>query len=138
MTYRLDKIPKTPYAVHLIVGSAAALSSGDAIPYVVDAGTSGHGVTVTNGVIVLPKGDWLVSFTAEADTSTIFQGNIYVDSTIDTTFPAIQSLASTANSNLDSTVIPIESHGSTTVEIRVNASVTVSGSSDCLIYGFKI
>jgi len=136
MTHNPNSATKTPYAVHLIVGSDTALSVSDAVPYSVDNGTSGHGVTVSSGVITLPKGDWVVNFTAES-TATIFGAQIYVDSIADTTFPQIVGTTSTNTSNLDSTVIPLESTGSTTVELRVDTAVTISGQSDCLIYGMR-
>jgi hypothetical protein len=136
MTHNPNSATKTPYAVHLIVGSDTALSVSDAIPYAIDNGTSGHGVTVSNGVVTLPKGDWLVSFTAESGSA--FGAQIYVDSAVNTTFPTIESITSTTTkSNLDSTVIPIESTGGTTVELRVDAAITISGESDCLVYGMR-
>ena len=115
----------------------STISSGDAIPYAVQNGTSGHGVSVSSGVITLPSGEWLISFTAELTSTTGFSADIYVNSSIDSTFPTVRALNSTGESNLDSTAIPLKSDGSTTVELRVNDDVTVSTNSDCLIYGYK-
>lgn len=136
MTHNPNGVTKTPYAVHLIVGSDTALSVSDAVPYAIDNGTSGHGITVSNGVITLPAGDWLVNFTAES-AATNFGAQIYVDSAANTTFPQIVGTNSTTISNLDSTAIPIESTGTTTVELRVDTAITISGESDCLIYGMR-
>ena len=135
MTYNV-KANKTLHAVHL-QSTESSISSGDAIPYAIQNGTSGHGVTVSSGVITLPSGEWLISFTAELTTTASFTADIYLDSSINTTFPTIRGSSSTGESNLDSTAIPIKSNGSTTVELRINSAETVSSNSDCLIYGYK-
>lgn len=115
----------------------SSLNSGDAIPYTIQNGTSGHGVTVSSGVITLPSGEWLISFTAELTTTATFTADIYLDSSINTTFPTVRGSSSASESNLDSTAIPIKSNGSTTVELRINSAETVSSNCDCLIYGYK-
>lgn len=136
MSYHLPKINKTAYAVQLQVASDSALTSGDAIPYAVGNGTTSHGITASSGVITLPKGDWVCSFTA--DSISAFEGQIYVDGTANTTFPKISNVVAEQTSNLDSTGIPIYSTGSTTVEIRVDGSITILDSSDCVIVGVKL
>tara|TARA_R100001460_G_scaffold19213_4_gene40247 strand:- start:2059 stop:2469 length:411 start_codon:yes stop_codon:yes gene_type:complete len=136
MTYN-TKNQNTLYAVHLL-SSATSLNSGDAVPYIISTSTSGHGITVSGGVITLSKGDWLISFTAESQNTAAYTADIYIDSVIDSTFPQIKNKSSTSESNLESTAIPILSDGSTTIEIRVNSAVSISENSDCLIYGFKL
>lgn len=136
MTYNVKKT-NTLYAVYLR-STESSLSSGDAVPYAIESGTSGHGVTVSSGVVTLPSGDWLISFTCECTSNTLFTADLYEDSTQNTTFPTIRGSSSTGESNLDSTAIPLFSNGSKTIELRVNNAVTVSANSDCLIYGFKI
>jgi hypothetical protein len=136
MTYNV-KQTNTLYAVYLR-SSESSISSGDAVPYAIESGTSGHGVTVSSGVITLPSGDWLISFTCECTTNATFTADIYDDNTQNTTFPTIRGSSSSGVSNLDSTAIPLRSGGNKTIELRVNDSVTVSANSDCLIYGFRI
>ena len=131
----------TLYAVHLL-SSSVTLNSGDTIPYSISTGTSGHGITVSNGVITLSKGDWLISFTVESDASASYSADIYVNGSINNTFSQISNVNSTGVSNLESTAIPVLSDGTTTIEIRVDftnvSTIDFSSNSDCMIYGFKI
>ena len=149
MSYNL-KERRTLYAVHL-QANQTTLSVGDTVPYAILNGTSGHGVTVSSGVMTLPKGEWLVHFRCESVDAKTWSANIYVDSIQNTTFPTISSRrnaslshgsASTNQTNLDTTAIPLKSTGSTTIELRIismtNSSETFSDCTDCLIYGFKI
>jgi hypothetical protein len=136
MTYNV-KQTNTLYAVYLR-STESSLSSGDAVPYAIESSTSGHGVTVSSGVITLPSGDWLISLTCECTTNANFTADIYEDSIQNTTFPTIRGSSSSGESNLDSTAIPLRSDSTKTIELRVNNAVTVSANSDCLIYGFKI
>lgn len=137
MTYNVKDNENTLYAVHLL-SSSSSLSSGDAVPYAISTGTSGHGITVSSGVITLSKGDWLISFTAESQSASAYTADIYIDGSIDNTFPQIKNNNSTTVSNLETTAIPILSDGTTTIEMRVNSAVSISDNSDCLIYGFKL
>ena len=149
MSYNIIK-KNTLYAVHL-QSSQTSLSVGDTVPYAILNGTSGHGVTVSGGVMTLPKGEWLVHFRCETVSAETWSAGIYVDSTQNTTFPTISSRRnaslshgspSTNQTNLDTTAIPLKSTGSTTIELRIismtASSETFSDCTDCLIYGFKI
>lgn len=148
MSYNL-KERRTLYAVHL-QASQTSISNSDTVPYSILNGTSGHGVTVSSGVMTLPKGEWIVHFRCETVDSKTWSAGIYVDSTQNTTFPTISSRRnaslshgspSTNQTNLDTSAIPLKSTGSTTIELRIismtNSSETLSNCSDCLIYGFK-
>lgn len=145
MTYNINK-KNTLYAVHLQTNQVN-LSSGNTVPYAISYGTSGHGVTVSSGIMTLPKGEWLVQFKCEAVTTSYLVADIFVDGTQNTNFPQIISRlnpslthanSNTNKSNLDTTAIPIRSDGSTTIELRVGSNSNVSEASDCLIYGFKL
>lgn len=145
MTYNIHK-KNTLYAVHLQTNQVN-LSNGNTVPYAISNGTSGHGVSVSNGVMTLPKGEWIVQFKCEPVTTSYLVGNIFVDGTQNTNFPQIisrlnpnlsHSNANTNRTNLDTTAIPIKSDGSTTIELRLGSNSNVSETSDCLIYGFKL
>lgn len=137
MTYNAKTNENTLYAVHLL-SSSTSLSSGDTVPYSISTATSGHGITVSSGVITLSKGDWLLSFTVESAAPASYTADIYINGSIDNTFSQIKNENSIYTSNLESTAIPIFSDGTTTIEMRVNSAVSISNNSDCLIYGFKI
>ena len=137
MTYNVKGNENTLYAVHLL-SSSTTINSGDAVPYSISTGTSGHGITVSSGVITLSKGDWLISFTVESQSVASYTADIYLNGSIDNTFPQIKNNNSTTISNLETTAIPIASDGTTTIEMRVNSSIALSANSDCLIYGFKL
>lgn len=149
MSYKNIK-KNTLYAVHL-QSSQTSLSVGDTVPYSILNGTSGHGITVSNGVITLPKGEWLIHFHCETVDVKSWTAGIYIDSVQNTIFPTISSRrnaslshgnSNTNRTNLDTSAIPLKSTGSTTIELRIdtmtNSSETFSNCSDCLIYGFKI
>ena len=126
----------TNHAIHFQVSTSTVLSSGDAIPYALLNGTSGHGVTVSSGVITLPKGEWSVIASAETTNPETFQADWYINSTINNQFPKLTEYNSTSTSNLGST--SIVTHGDVTIELRVNAGVTVTNYSDLIIIGVKL
>lgn len=145
MTYNINK-KHTLFAVHLQTNQVN-LSNGNTVPYAISNGTSGHGVSVSNGVMTLPKGEWLVQFKCEPVTTSYLVGNIFVDGTQNTNFPQIISRlnpslshhnSNTNKTNLETTAIPLKSSGSTTIELRLGSNSNVSETSDCLIYGFKL
>lgn len=124
------------HAVHLQVSAATTISSGDAIPYAIVNGTTGHGVTVSSGVVTLPRGEWSIIASAETSLPQAFVGDWYVNGIKSTTFPSIVTYTLTTITNLESTAIVLQ--GDRTVEIRVTAGVTLSVYSDMIIYGVKL
>lgn len=139
MTYNIKTESIGTFAVGLILANSTSISSGSAVPYTIESGTTSHGVTVASGVITLPAGEWIVMFSLEAMTAADNTADIYVNSSIDSNFPKIEGFGSDAQSDLNTSAIPITSTGSTTVELRVNtsSSTSYSSSSDCVIYGVK-
>jgi hypothetical protein len=135
MSYNVESAG-TNHAVHLQVSSTTTISSGDAIPYAVVNGTTGHGVTVSNGVVTLPRGEWSLIASAETDTPQAFEAQWYVNSLANSDFPKIVEYSATTTSNLGSTALVTQ--GSRTVELRVNAGVTIEAYSDMIIYGVKL
>ena len=135
MSYNVES-SGTNHAVHLQVSAATTISSGDAIPYAIVNATTGHGVSVSSGVITLPRGEWSIIASAETSTLEAFTGQWYVGGVANTTFPKIAEYTSNVYSNLGSTAIVLQ--GGRTVEIRVNAGITVSAYSDMIICGVKL
>ena len=135
MSYNIESAG-TNHAVHLQVSAATTISSGDAIPYAVVNGTSGHGVSVNNGVVTLPRGEWSIIASAETSLPQSFVGDWYVNGVKSTTFPSLVTYNVTTVTNLESTAIVLQ--GDRNVEIRVNAGVTLSVYSDMIIYGVRL
>ena len=126
----------TNHAVHLQVSSATSVSAGGAVPYAIVTSTSGHGISVSNGVITLPAGEWVVHATVETSTLQAFEAQWYIDGAANADFPKVAEYTGTNTSNLGSSAAVLQ--GSKTIELRVDASVTVSAFSDLLIYGVRI
>lgn len=124
-----------PYAIHLKLSSDTVVSSGSAIPYSLLSGTTGHGVTVSSGVVSLPEGEWICNFTVECTTSDVFVAQLYVDGIANTVFPTIQATNVQTSSNMDSTTIPLR--GPCTIELRPTVTKEISEMSDLLIFGVK-
>ena len=139
MTYNIKTQAIGTFSVGFTLADDTSISSGDAVPYTIEGGTSGHGVSVSSGVITLPKGEWVVMFSLEAMSAANHTAQIYIDSTVASNFPVIEGFYSSQQSDLDTTAIPVLSLGSTTVELRVDTESTVnySSSSDSVIYGVK-
>ncbi len=110
----------------------ATLASGDPVGWAVQDGTSGHGVSVTNGVIVLPSGHhWFAQAQAAATTITTVDLNWYVDSTASTTFAktGISLLDSiTTGSNVVGHCYVDAASATVDLELRAGAAVTVDAS----------
>ena len=126
----------TNHAIHLKVGTSTALSSGDAIPYAIVNGTVGHGVTVNSGVVTLPRGEWSVLASAETNNPQAFIGQWYINGVANSTFPKIAEYTVTTKSNLGSTALVTQ--GNKTIEIRVNANITIQTYSDMIIFGVRL
>jgi len=123
-----------PYAVHFKLASDTTLSGGSTVPYALVSGTTGHGLTVSSGVISLPAGQWVANFTLECTGSTLCTGDIYVDNVQQTDFPQIVGYATAGRTNMDSTSIPIK--GPCDLKLVASAA-TYSEMSDLLIFGVK-
>ena len=139
MTYNIREATTGTFAVGFVLADGTSISSGSAVPYTIEDGTSGHGITVSSGVVTLPAGEWICLFSLETVQNSDHTADIYVDSSIASNFPQIKGFNSGgAQSDLNTTAIPIRSTGSTTVELRVNASAsTYSDASDLVIYGVR-
>lgn len=140
MSWNLKEQSLGTYVIGASLGANTSVNSGSAIPYQIYASTSGHGVSVSNGVFTLPKGEWLISFTLESHSSGIIHtADIYVDGSIDNRWPKIECFANSTQSDMNTTAATIRSDGSTTIELRSNVTASTYGNrSDCIIYGVKL
>lgn len=146
MSYNNKKATLGTYLVYLEANSTS-VSVGDTINYSVSTGTSGHGVTVSNGVISLPAGEWVCYASVEPDV--INRGieiKWYVDNTLNTDFPSIAHNDWDSNINgiygfyTDMYTSAITLEGGVNVELRVtdsSHSTTAIGNSDLVIYGVR-
>jgi hypothetical protein len=137
MSYNNKKSVTGPYLVYL-KGSSSALTTGDAIPYALVTGTSGHGVTVSNGVVTLPAGEWICYATADTDSiNDSLEAKWYIDSTLNTDFPHIIINAYTSITfYTDMKSAAYTTSGGVTIELRLtSADVTTSSECDLVIYG---
>lgn len=139
MSWNLKEQSLGTYVVGASLGANTSVSASSAIPYQIYDGTTSHGVSVSNGVFTLPKGEWLVSFTLEAQSVAIaYTADIYIDGSIDTKWPKIECFANETQSDMNTTAATLRSNGSTTIELRSNNSISYGNRSDCVIYGVKI
>ena len=139
MSWNLKEQSLGTYVVGASLGANTSVNAGSAIPYQIYSGTASHGVSVSNGVFTLPKGEWLVSFTLEAQSVAVAHtADIYIDSSIDTKWPKIECFANETQSDMNTTAATLRSNGSTTIELRSNNSISYGNRSDCIIYGVKI
>jgi hypothetical protein len=108
------------------------LASGDPVGWSVQTGTSGHAVTVTNGVIVLPSGyHWFAQGQVVSTTITTVDLNWYVDSSASGTFAqtGINLINSaSAGSNMVGHCYIDASDASIDLELRATGAVTVDAS----------
>ena len=139
MSWNLKEQSLGTYVVGASLGANTSVNSGSAIPYQIYTGTTSHGITVSSGVFTLPKGEWLVSFTLEAQSVAVAHtADIYIDGSIDTKWPKIECFANETQSDMNTTAATLRSNGSTTIELRTNNSISYGNRSDCVIYGVKI
>jgi len=146
MSYNNKKATLGTYLIYLEANSTI-VSVGDTINYSVSTGTSGHGVTVSNGVISLPAGEWICYASLEpGDIDTLIEIKWYVDNTLNTNFPGIAH--NDFDSNIDGQYVfntdmytsAITLEGGVDVELRVTDSYSQStaiGKSDLVIYGVR-
>ena len=139
MSWNLKEQSLGTYVVGASLGANTSVNAGSAIPYQIYSGTASHGVSVSSGVFTLPKGEWLVSFTLEAQSVAVaYTADIYIDGSIDTKWPKIECFANETQSDMNTTAATLRSNGSTTIELRSNNSISYGNRSDCVIYGVKI
>ena len=139
MSWNLKEQSLGTYVVGASLGANTSVNAGSAIPYQIYSGTASHGVSVSNGVFTLPKGEWLVSFTLEAQSVAVAHtADVYIDGSIDTKWPKIECFANETQSDMNTTAATLRSNGSTTIELRSNNSISYGNRSDCVIYGVKI
>lgn len=142
MSYNNKKATQGTYLVYL-EASSATVSIGDTIAYTISTGTSGHGVTVSNGVVTLPAGEWLCYASVEADNlTTDLEAKWYVDNVLNTDFPHIihNEIDTQANYYTDMYTSAITLIGGSDVELRVTSSNVTNptvGQCDLVIYGVR-
>lgn len=139
MSYNNIKNVTGTFLVYL-KASSSALTTGDAIPYALVTGTSGHGVTVLNGVVTLPAGEWICYATADTDSvSNALEAKWYIDSNLSTDFPHIIVNEYTGlNFYTDMKSAAYTLNGGVDIELRLTSSnVTTSSECDLVIYGVR-
>lgn len=146
MSFNNKKATLGTYLVYL-EASSATMAVGDIIGYTLTTGTSGHGVTVSNGVISLPAGEWICYASVEPDDiNRSIEIKWYVDNTLNTNFPGIMhndwdsDINGTYVFNTDMYTSAITLEGGVDVELRVTDSYfqsTTIGKSDLVIYGVR-
>jgi cytochrome bd-type quinol oxidase subunit 1 len=142
MSYNNKKATLGTYLVYL-EASSTSVSVGDTINYSVSTGTSGHGVTASNGVISLPAGEWICYASVEADSLTnSLEAKWYVDNVLNTDFPHIvhtkYGTGSGFSTDMYTSAITLE--GGVDVELRVTSSDISNqplGNCDLVIYGVR-
>ena len=139
MTYNIRESVTDTIAVGFTLADGTSISSGSAVPYAIEDGTSGHGVTVSSGVVTLPAGEYICMFSLETANNSTHTADIYLDGSIASDFPKIECFNNShTQTDLNTTAIPVRSDGTTTVELRVGTSAsTYSDASDLVIYGVK-
>ena len=122
-------------AVHLATVNTVAVGTGNAIPFFIKSGTSGHGVTVASGVISLPAGEWTANFAVQATTATAFDATIYLNgSSTAADWPVIHCYGTSIYES-DASTASISFYGPATIELRVSTSVTLTSECDVMIVG---
>lgn len=143
MSYNNKKATQGTYLIYL-EASSATVSMFDSIAYTISTGTSGHGVTVSNGVISLPAGEWICYASVETDSlSTDLKARWYVNNVAQTDFTDIfhKKLNTQADYFTDMYTSAITLKGNVNVDLRVtdsNISNPTVGKSDLVIYGVRI
>jgi hypothetical protein len=132
MSYKAAASMK-PILCILELSSDQALSSGDPINWSVQDGTSGHGVTVSSGVITLPSGHkWFAQMQVVPDALTALDVDWYVDNSASTLFSktgiSIITNPTSSGSNVVGHCYIDASSSSVDLESRVDATVTIDAS----------
>lgn len=132
MSYKAAALMK-PVLCVLELSSDQAISSGDPINWSVQDGTSGHGVTVSSGVITLPVGkNWFAQMQVVPTTLTALDVDWYVNNSASTLFEktgiSIITNPTTSGSNVVGHCYIDASSSSINLESRVNAALTIDAS----------
>lgn len=143
MTFNISEEYTGPYLVYFSANSTD-ISINDPIPYTLQTGTSGHGITVSNSVISLPQGEWICY--ASADPESLYHSFVanwkvngsYVNGE---NFPTLT--ANGFNENpfyTEMTTTAIVSKGNETVSLNIsyiNGTRAISGQCDMVIFGVR-
>ena len=136
MSYKASAKMK-PILVVLNLNSDDALTSGDPIDWVVQDGSSGHGVTTSNGVVTLTSGfKWFAQCQVVLTTVTACSFDWYVDGGVSSTFAptGVEIVtAGGATSNIVAHLYVDASTSTTDLELRSNNAVTAEASHCFLI-----
>tara|TARA_S200002703_G_scaffold74010_4_gene63853 strand:- start:3331 stop:3735 length:405 start_codon:yes stop_codon:yes gene_type:complete len=122
----------TPIFCLLRLNSDATLSAGDAVPVIVDSGTSGHGVTVASGVVTLPSAYQWFAQTQIVPTSIIsVDFDWYVGSTASTTFAqtgvSLVNSTTSGSNNIGYAYFDV-AMSTKNIELRASVACTVDAS----------
>ena len=126
-----------PILVHITMSTNQTLASGDALAVDTITGSTGHGVTISSGVVTVPSGyQWAIQ--AQVSSTALVNADLdwYVDNSASTTFQntGISLLNSTGNtSNLMGFIALNSSSSSIDVELRADAAVTIDSYFTCMI-----
>lgn len=134
MTYLIkNKEITNKYFVGLKLDSSTNVQANNPVPYTIYEGTSGHGVTVSNGVISLPSGEFLIEFSVLAEYNVDFEAKVYKDTVEVTDAPNIfQYTSNNTYTSILTSAYPTK--GNCNIELRVTSAVSpVSIYSDVLI-----
>jgi hypothetical protein len=136
MSYKAA-VQMKPILVHIIMSTNQTLASGDTLAVDTVTGSTGHGVTISSGVVTLPAGhQWAIQ--AQVRPTSLVNANLnwYVNNSASTTFQntGISLLNSTSNtSNLMSFIALNSTSSSIDFELRADAAVTIDSNFTCMI-----
>ena len=122
-----------PIFVTLNLTSDQAMVSGDPVGWTVQAGTSGHGVTVASGVVTLPSGyQWFAQSQIACTSVTAVELHWYEDNVASTTFAKTGiSLVTTLTSGSNIVAHCYIDASSSTVDLELRANGTMTADSEC-------
>ena len=118
-----------PILCLLNINADVSVASGNPIPWIVNSGTSGHGVSTSNGVITLTSGyHWFAQSQVSGTTITATDLNWYVDNSASTLFQEtgikIITSPSTSSSNLVAHCYIDASTTTVDLELRTTNTIT--------------
>ena len=118
-----------PILCLLGITSDTSLSSGDPVPWVLNSGTSGHGITTSSGIVTLTSGyHWFAQSQVCATTLTATDLNWYVNNSASTLFQEtgikIITQPTTSSSNLVAHCYIDASTSTVDLELRTTNAIT--------------
>ena len=140
MTYNISESYTGPYLVYFSANSTS-VSANSPIPYTLQTGTSGHGITVSGGTVTLPQGEWICY--ASADPNSIqspFEARWAVNGSYagGNNFPKLISKGFNQNPFYsEMTTTAIISKGGETISLNPTTTVTISYVCDMVIFGVR-